>query len=201
MKRLDDGGPSLRCAATTKRFILHLFSPDDPTKVGATDFARLRNAPYFLFRRTLMGFNRRRSGLTTACGLLALGGLASAAAPAWSAEDAAGKTVSIDVAAGDLHAVVSMLERQVNVEASVRDGDKPFKPVYVHLDGASLPKALRTIAQSAGAKVTKNEDGVYVFEPESAPADGGGASSPPLSSPPLSSPPTAGPNRVSRPVP
>ena len=49
----------------------------------------------------------------------------------------------------------------------VRDGDKPYKPVYVHLDGASLPKALRTIARSAGAKVSKNDDGVYVFEPES----------------------------------
>ena len=61
---------------------------------------------------------RRRSGLTTACGLLALGGLASAAAPAWSDPDVLGKTVSIDVAAGDLHAVVSMLERQANVEAS-----------------------------------------------------------------------------------
>ena len=113
---------------------------------------------------------RRRSGLTTACGLLALGGLASAAAPAPSLADASGKTVSIDVAGGDLHAVVSMLERQVNVEASVKDGDKPYKPVYIHLDGASLPKALRNIAQSAGAKVTKNEDGVYVFEPESAPS-------------------------------
>ena len=125
-----------------------------------------------------MGFYRRRSGLTAACGLLALGGLLSAAAPARSAEAADskttsdGKTVSIDVAAGDLHAVVSMLERQVNVEASVRDGDKPYKPVYVHLDGASLPKALRTIAQSAGAKVTKNEDGVYVFEPGSGEGSG-----------------------------
>jgi len=117
-----------------------------------------------------MGFYRRRSGLTAACGLLAL----ASAAPAWSAEATDSKTVSIDVAAGDLHAVVSMLERQVNVEASVRDGDKPYKQVYVHLDGASLPKALRTIARSAGAKVTKNEDGVYVFEPESASGDVGG---------------------------
>ena len=129
-----------------------------------------------------MGFNRRRSGLTAACGLLALGGLASAAAPAWSADEAPGKTVSIDVAAGDLHAVVAMLERQVNVEASVRDGDRPYKPVYVHLDGASLPKALRTIARSAGAKVSKNEDGVFVFEPETASA----AMRPPRRTPPFS---------------
>ena len=119
-----------------------------------------------------MGFYQRRSGLSAAYGLLALGGLASAAVPACHAADAAGKTVSIDVAAGDLHAVVSMLERQVNVEATVRDGDKPFKPVYVHLDEASLPKALRTIALSAGAKVHKNDDGVYIFEAEDAPSQG-----------------------------
>ena len=138
-----------------------------------------------------MGFYRRRSGLTAACGLLAFGGLVSAAAPAWSAEATDGKTVSIDVAAGDLHAVVSMLERQVNVEASVRDGEKPYKPVYVHLDAASLPKALRTIARSAGAKVTKNEDGVYVFEPETADGgSGGGVSGTPAGPAPAIQSPT-----------
>ena len=75
------------------------------------------------------------------------------------------KTVSLDVTAGDLYAVIAMLERQAGIEASVQSGDKPYKPVSVHLDGVSLSKALRTIAWSAGAKVTKNEDGVYVFSP------------------------------------
>ena len=143
-----------------------------------------------------MGFYRRRSGLTVACGLLTLGGLASATTPACRAAEATGKTVSIDVAAGDLHAVVSMLERQVNVEASVRDGDKPFKPVYVHLDEASLPKALRTIALSAGAKVHKNDDGVYVFEPESAPSDSGDA---PAASAPVVQAPAVAPSVDYRP--
>jgi general secretion pathway protein D len=123
-----------------------------------------------------MGFYQRRSGLSAAYGLLALGGLASAAMPACHAADtgalAMSKGIDLDVAGGNLHVVVSMLERQANVEALVQDGDKPFKPVFVHLDGASLPKALRTIAQSAGAKVSKNDDGVYVFEPQSAPSDG-----------------------------
>ena len=116
-----------------------------------------------------MGFYRSRSSLAAACGLLTLSGLVSAGAPVCRAEAGSqpmSKGIDLDVAAGDLHAVVSMLERQANVEALVCDGDKPFKQVYVHLDNASLPKALRTIAQSAGAKVHKNDDGVYVFEPE-----------------------------------
>ena len=108
----------------------------------------------------------RRSGVTAACGLLALGGLA-ASSPARSAPDTSGKTVSIDVVGGDLHAVVGMLEHRASIEALVRDGDTPFKPVNVHLDQASLPKALRTIAFSAGAKVSLNSDGIYVFEPSS----------------------------------
>jgi len=114
-------------------------------------------------------FNQRRTRtrLFAACGLLAAGGLVPAS-PARSAADLSGKTVSLDVAAGDLHSVVLTLERQVGVEALVQDGDKPYKPVYVHLDEAALPKALRTIALSAGARVSVNADGVYVFEPLSA---------------------------------
>lgn len=92
---------------------------------------------------------------------------AEAGEPSPPAQDAPtmGKTISLDVTAGDLRAVVAMLERQVGLKASVQDGDKPFKPVYVHLDGVSLAKALRTIAWSAGAKVTKTESSVYVFSP------------------------------------
>ncbi len=112
-----------------------------------------------------------RAGHAAACGLLALGGL-SASALAQSASDT-GKTVSLDVAASDLHTVVTMLERQAGVEALVRDGDTPFKPVNVHLKDAGLAKAMRTIAFSAGAKVSVNSDGIYVFEPED-----GGASLP-----------------------
>ncbi len=105
-----------------------------------------------------------RTGYTAACGLLALSGL-SVCASAQSAPDT-GKTVSIDVAASDLHTVVTMLERQAGVEALVRDGDAPFKPVNVSLKDAGLAKAMRTIAFSAGAKVSVNSDGIYVFEPE-----------------------------------
>ena len=116
-----------------------------------------------------MRFSHKQWGLATACcGLLTLGGLAAGTPPALaqSAADAAGRPVDIDVASGDLHAVVNMLEHQAGIDAVVRDGDTPFKPVNLHLEGASLPKALRTIALSAGARVSRNEDGVYVFEPD-----------------------------------
>ncbi len=112
-----------------------------------------------------------RAGLTAACGLLALGSLA-ASTQAQSLPDTSGRTVSLDVVGGDLHAVIGMLEQRAHVEALVRDGDTPFKPVNVHLDEAGLAKAMRTIAFSAGARVSVNSDGVYVFEPDS----GSGAS-------------------------
>ena len=105
-----------------------------------------------------------RAGHAAACGLITLGAL-SAPVLAQSAPDTSGKTVSLDVAASDLHTVVTMLERQAGVEALVRDGDMPFKPVNVSLKDAGLAKAMRTIAFSAGAKVSVNSDGIYVFEP------------------------------------
>ncbi len=113
-----------------------------------------------------MAYQKRtgRLSLTAACGLLALGG--AAAQPAHCAPGG-GKTISLDVVGGDLHAVVGTLERRAGVEALVRDGEKPFKPVNVHLDQADLGKAMRTIAFSAGARVSVNADGLYVFEPES----------------------------------
>jgi len=144
-----------------------------------------------------MGFHRRRSGLTTACGLLALGGLASAAVPARSAEGAGGKTVTLQVADADFHVVVSMLERQANVEAVIHDGDKPYKHVFLNLDDSPLPKALRTIATSAGARVTRNEDGVYVFEPLS--ADGAGAGETPAAPAPAVQLAAAAPPAETRP--
>ena len=75
------------------------------------------------------------------------------------------KTVSLEVSRGDLRAVIAMLGRQAAVRVLVCGGDQPYKPVYVHLDGASLSKALQAIALCAGAQVTRNGDGVYVFSP------------------------------------
>lgn len=58
-----------------------------------------------------------------------------------------------------------MLERQADVKSSIRDGNPPYKPIYVHLENVSLTKALRAIAARAGASVSLNANGVYVFEP------------------------------------
>ena len=119
----------------------------------------------------------RRSGLTAVCGLLALSGF-SASALAQSAPNGGGKTVSLDVAGSDLHTVVNMLEHRTGIEALVRDGDTPFRLVNVHLNDADLGKALRTIAFSAGARVSVNPDGIYVFEPESRNGDNSSALAP-----------------------
>jgi len=75
------------------------------------------------------------------------------------------KTVSMDVSAGDLRAVVAMLERQTGLKASVLGNGQLYKPVYVHLDTATLTKALRTIARCAGAQIIRDENGVHVFSP------------------------------------
>jgi len=127
-----------------------------------------------------MRFSQKRLGLTTACcGLLTLGGLAAVTpSPAFAQSAASDKTVSIDVAGAELQVVLNMLGRQANIETVVHDGDTPFKLVNVHLTDAGLPKALRTIALSAGARVSRNDDGVYVFEPDS------GTASAPMAAPP-----------------
>jgi len=112
-------------------------------------------------------FQPRRLALSLALALLSPPmAFARPALPlARDAPPTAEKTVSADVSAADLHAVVAMLGRQAAVTVLVRDGDQPYKPVYVHLDGASLSKALQTVAVCAGAQVTRNGDGVYVFSP------------------------------------
>lgn len=95
--------------------------------------------------------------------LLALAAPRSSAAP--SSPPLSEKIISMDVTAGDLQAVAATLERQAHIQILVIAGPTPFKPVYVHLEDATLPKALRTIANSAGASVSRNVDGVYVFTP------------------------------------
>ncbi len=72
---------------------------------------------------------------------------------------------SLDVAAGDLRAVVAMLERQVGLKASVQGGAHSYTPVSVHLNGASQSDVLAAIARGAGAQIIRDENGVYVFSP------------------------------------
>lgn len=78
---------------------------------------------------------------------------------------AAGQTISMDVFNADLRAVVAMLGRQTQLKASVQNSDSAYKPVDVHLNGASLSEVLGAIARSAGAQIIRDEHGVYVFSP------------------------------------
>lgn len=84
------------------------------------------------------------------------------------ADDMSAKTVSLDIEAADLHEVVHMLQQQTGVNIvikDVKDGDPPYGKVNVTLNHTPLDVALRHIAMSANAMVTKDDDGVYVIEP------------------------------------
>lgn len=85
--------------------------------------------------------------------------------PLQNASPMLGTTVSMDVFNADLHAVIALLERQSHLKASVLGVWSAYKPVDVHLSGASLPEALGAIARSAGAQIVRDEHGVYVFSP------------------------------------
>lgn len=85
--------------------------------------------------------------------------------PLQDASPATGKTVSLDVFNADLHTIIAMLERQSQLKALVQASFGAYKPVSVHLTGASLSEALGAIARSAGAQIIRDERGVYVFSP------------------------------------
>ncbi len=76
------------------------------------------------------------------------------------------KTVYLDAGTVNLHSLTAMLERQASIKTRVVDGDKPYRPVSVHLVDSSIRAALKAIAASAGAKVTQDAAGVYVFMPD-----------------------------------
>src|SRR5690348_826598 len=147
--------------------------------------------------------NARKAGMTVAvCGLLTAGGLSlppslagyGLAAPAVADPATAmqGKTVTMDLAGADIHTVVNLLQRETRLNFAIKDGDKPYRPVTVGLDHAPFDKALRTIALSADAVVTLNEDGVYVFRPASAaPETSSGAEQAPPSTAASSASPAA----------
>ncbi len=119
-----------------------------------------------------MGNHQWRTG--AALGLLTLSFLAGGL-PARSAE-APDKIVTIDVADANFGTVVAMLQRQANVDVTIRQGDQPFKNVSVHLIDKPLAYALSKIAFSAHARVSRDSDGGYVFEPEAAGSSAGDSS-------------------------
>ncbi len=110
-----------------------------------------------------------RAGMAAALsGLLlsaASAALVTAGALPVRADAVAGKTVDIDMVSADLPTVINLLQQQTGLEFSIQDTGKPFGKVTVGLNHASLDKALRIIANSANASVSRDADGVYVFRP------------------------------------
>ena len=78
------------------------------------------------------------------------------------------KTVNMDVANADFHAVVALLARQTGVDVTIREGGAPYKPVTVRLEKAPLAEAVREVARRAHARLTRGADGGYLFEPRDA---------------------------------
>ncbi len=107
-----------------------------------------------------------RAGLTVALSGLLWAGAGSPAllgARAAYADGALGKTVDIAVVGADLPTVINLLQQQTGLEFLIQDTGKSFGKVTVALSHATFDKALRTIAYSANATVTRNSDGVYVI--------------------------------------
>lgn len=75
------------------------------------------------------------------------------------------KTVTLEVSAADLREVVALMTRQTGVKMSVLGAAGSYKRVFIHLADSSLAKALQVLAASAGAQVSRNAEGVYVFSP------------------------------------
>lgn len=114
----------------------------------------------------------RKVGATAAlCGLMAAGALPGAfpplanlsASPAYADSMPQDKTVNIDVVNADIRSVISVLQRQTGVNVVIQDGGRPFGTVSVTLSHATFQQALRMVALSANATVTKTDDGMYVI--------------------------------------
>ena len=92
------------------------------------------------------------------------------------------QVITLDLAGADVHSVVSTLQRQVRgLNLMLKDGDKPYKPVYLHLNNATVETVLRDVALSSGAELTRNDDGSYFLHPTApTPAPAPAAAPPPV---------------------
>ena len=84
-----------------------------------------------------------------------------------AAPPAAGNsTITLDLVGADLHSVVSMLQKQVRgLNLILKDGDQPYKRVYLRLNDAPIETVLGDIAASAGAELTRRDDGSFFLHP------------------------------------
>jgi len=90
---------------------------------------------------------------------------ASIAPPVPGRSDASTERSFLDVSNADLQAVVAVLRQQTGVRILVLGAAGAYKPIDVHLVAVPLATALQAIAASAGAQVSRNGEGVYVFSP------------------------------------
>lgn len=86
------------------------------------------------------------------------------APPAQGTPDAT-KTLTLETSDVGLQAIAAVLGRQAGVKVSVLGAAGSYKPVSVRLAAVPLVEALRAIAASAGARMSRNAAGVYVFSP------------------------------------
>ena len=70
---------------------------------------------------------------------------------------------TVDVYNADLATVAAMLQRQTGLLISLRVGGKPFGNVSVHLVHATPSQVVRAVARSAGAGLTREPGGAYIF--------------------------------------
>jgi general secretion pathway protein D len=79
-------------------------------------------------------------------------------------QESTGPKVDLDILNANLLSVVRALKLQSGAEIVVEGGDKAYNSVSLTVSG-SLPTVLGYVADSAGATVTRNSDGVYVLRP------------------------------------
>lgn len=114
-----------------------------------------------------------RRSLALACATLAVLSVMAAATGVARADDsgqatasAADPQVDLDIVNANLLTVVRMLRLKSGAQIVVVSGDQSYHPVTLTVSG-SLSTVLRYVAVSAGATVTRNADGVYIFRPAS----------------------------------
>jgi type II secretory pathway component GspD/PulD (secretin) len=109
----------------------------------------------------------RSFAFLSAVSLLAFTGLAMGAVvvPACAqTATTADSDVELDVTNANILSVVELLRKPGGAQFIISGDTKLFRPVTVHIVG-SLPKALKYVAESAGADITKDEFGVYTISP------------------------------------
>ena len=63
----------------------------------------------------------------------------------------------------ELATIAGMLDQQMGISITLRQGNTPFGKVYVHLLNATPSQVLRALARSTGALLTRADGGEYVF--------------------------------------